>query len=428
MLQKNLQTEAEHILLDYLAWGNDPKPTSILHAGCFEDPRCRSIFGTITALIASHQPADHITISKYNKQADFTLFENSYYRGMDINYYVSILYDTGLKKALKLQLRTALEQLEDTPPEEVKNTFIKAVEKIAKPVSTEYIYDSRKMVAAYDTHIKNLQRTMAHIGIAEIDREIRGIAGGEVLTILGRAGSFKTAFLQYILRNYTKVSGAASVFFSLEMPVASVTERYFQIVGGYRGLDVYDIFSSDQDVELNNKTKGRIAEDLKNIYIIDRKVSVKEIPIYIHTIENTYKTKVGMVGIDYLGMLQEDDEQEYAANSRIARGVKELAKSENIPVVLLSQVSRKGGEGETEISMSFARGSGVIEEAADFILTLWQLMDGDNFLGLVCYIAKNRKGRRGTYWQIAVNPENFRFQPNATKYEPPKRQKVEDRI
>jgi len=50
-----------------------------------------------------------------------------------------------------------------------------------------------------------------------------------------------------------------------------------------------------------------------------------------------------------------------------------MAKALNIPVVLVSQVSRKGGDGDIEISMEMGRGSGAIEEAADFVLGLWQV-------------------------------------------------------
>ena len=40
------------------------------------------------------------------------------------------------------------------------------------------------------------------LGIPEIDQRIRRIAGGEVLTILARSGSFKTAMLQNLLKNF----------------------------------------------------------------------------------------------------------------------------------------------------------------------------------------------------------------------------------
>ena len=38
--------------------------------------------------------------------------------------------------------------------------------------------------------------------IRQVDNTIRGVAGGEVLFIIARAGSFKTATLQNLLKNY----------------------------------------------------------------------------------------------------------------------------------------------------------------------------------------------------------------------------------
>jgi replicative DNA helicase len=44
-------------------------------------------------------------------------------------------------------------------------------------------------------------------------------------------------------------------------------------------------------------------------------------------------------------------QNEYEAISRLARGIKNTAKEINLPVILLCQASRKGGDGEVEISL-----------------------------------------------------------------------------
>ncbi len=97
----------------------------------------------------------------------------------------------------------------------------------------------------------------------------------------------------------------------------------------------------------------------------------------------------------------------------------------NLPVVLLSQVSRKGGAGEVEVSLDMGRGSGAIEEGADFVLGFWQVknhdINTDREYDLICRILKNRKGPKGSRWLLEMEPSFFYFSGNAIKYEPPKK-------
>jgi hypothetical protein len=65
------------------------------------------------------------------------------------------------------------------------------------------------------------------------------------------------------------------------------------------------------------------------------------------------------------------------------------------------------------------RGSGAIEEAADFVLGLWQAGDEDE-KELICKILKNRKGPVGSRWKLDLIPQTLQIGPKAEKYEPPK--------
>ena len=86
-------------------------------------------------------------------------------------------------------------------------------------------------------------------------------------------------------------------------------------------------------------------------------------------------------------------------------------------------MSRKGGDGEIEISLDMGRGSGAIEEGADFVLGLWQAPkngdDGD--FDLICRILKNRKGPKGSRWILTLDPETFHIGTAAAAYTPPKK-------
>lgn len=64
------------------------------------------------------------------------------------------------------------------------------------------------------------------------------------------------------------------------------------------------------------------------------------------------------------------------------------------------------------ITLSMGRGSGAIEEAADFMLGMWK----DD--GLICSILKNRKGPPGSKWRLDLDAECFNIGSQAWEYVP----------
>jgi replicative DNA helicase len=287
-------------------------------------------------------------------------------------------------------------------------------------VKIDNVYDADKMVSSYREYLKNLKNNRFRTGIDEIDAKIRGVGGGEVLTIIARAGGFKTAMLQHMLKNYTKYSSNGAIFFSLEMPIANITERFFSMLDGCTGREVENTFNNPNMSKITESSILQFKNDLKNLYVVDSKICLNDVKQYIEIIEKNYNKKIGVVGIDYLGLIDAAGKDEYQIVSSIARGVKDLAKAVNLPIVLLSQVSRKGGDGEVEVSLDMGRGSGAIEEGADFVIGLWQeeksLAVEETEYNLISRILKNRKGPKGSKWVIDLEPKTLQFSGKSYKY------------
>ena len=280
------------------------------------------------------------------------------------------------------------------------------------------VYTPERMLEAYREHIKGLKQNRFITGIGEIDRRIRGVAGGEVLAIIARAGSFKTAWLQNMLRNYIHHSSWASVLFEIEMPISNITERYHEMVQGASGREIEQFYTQDQEgVGLFREDMEKdFIKDLSHLFVVPTKVGTAQIEKYISLIQKHHKIKVGLIGIDYLGLMDGEGRGEYEVVTNIARSVKETAKLLDLPIIILSQTSRKGGTGDTEISLDMGRGSGAIEENADFVFGVWQ--DGDD---LICKIMKNRKGPKGTRIKMDLNPETLTIGSEAEIWIPPRK-------
>jgi replicative DNA helicase len=84
---------------------------------------------------------------------------------------------------------------------------------------------------------------------------------------------------------------------------------------------------------------------------------------------------VRVVCVDHLELIGGDRTMStYDRVSTQARELKELAKREDLAVLLLIQVNREsGGDGSRELHLGSARDSGVVEEAMDYMVAMRRL-------------------------------------------------------
>src|SRR4030095_13014082 len=99
------------------------------------------------------------------------------------------------------------------------------------------------------------------------------------------------------------------------------------------------------------------------------------------------------VYVDYLGLLNAQGKDPYERTSVVGKGLKELAKDERVAVIVAMQLSRRGGDGTTPVTLEMMRDSGVIEESMDFLLGLWRPAEGGK--QMMVRVLKNRKGQSG---------------------------------
>lgn len=200
-------------------------------------------------------------------------------------------------------------------------------------------------------------------GIPTLDKLLRGVGEGEVLYLLGRKigkSTFIQNWLRYFVINYPQYG---AIFFSLEMPQSQIAERTIQIE-----KDV----SQDDARSMGLLEKEAVAKDYKNIfYITKAAISLSDIQRII--IQLKFRANIKLVIVDFLTRLKThvQDEEEYL--SYATRVIKDMAKELEIAVIIISQVNRGAGEeGGTPLTMQAGRGSGTIEENADFVLGVYR--------------------------------------------------------
>lgn len=348
--------------------------------------------------------------------------------------YAEKIRDYYIKRQIIEQAHTLIKRASNGEPadetlryaqDQISSLTRHGIEFEPRGVHISNVYTADRMIKEYQLYLANLKNNRFVTGIHEIDKRIRGVAGGEVMTIIARAGSFKTALLQNLLLNYVHNSAWGAIFFSLEMPVANVTERFFSILDGCSAREVERQFVENSHEEWARKSVEQFKRDMHNLFVITTKISLEDIPQYVRMIEQDTGLKIGLVGIDYMGLMDGPGDGEYEIVSRIARGTKSIAKAINLPIVVLSQVSRKGGDGEVEVSLDMGRGSGAIEEGCDFCIGLWQQEKacamGEAQFDLVARILKNRKGPKGSRWVLDLDAQALKFSGAAVEYVAPKK-------
>ena len=127
--------------------------------------------------------------------------------------------------------------------------------------------------------------------------------------------------------------------------------------------------------------------------------------------------KLDFVIIDYLQLIKGEDQranrQEEVA--KISRGLKQMARALRVPVLALSQLSRRVEEEKDKRPMlSHLRESGSIEQDADIVMFLYRddyyKRDEESHTGIVeLSIAKNRQGIAGRTLKYIFEPQHSRF-------------------
>ena len=237
-------------------------------------------------------------------------------------------------------------------------------------------------------------------GLSRLDALTGGWRGGQLVVLAGRPGMGKSAAMLHFART-AAVAGVPVCVFSAEMPNTQLAGR--MLVGG-SGVNSGSFRTGDIDADGWRELERAAAElSALPVYINDRaNITIGAIRSQCKAMHR--RGRCGMVIIDYLQLLDTamrnpntTREREIAAASRSA---KLLAKELDVPVILLSQLSRKVEDraDKTPI-LSDLRESGAIEQDADIVAFVDRpAMYGGTIpaegVGLL-HIAKNREGATG---------------------------------
>jgi replicative DNA helicase len=241
-------------------------------------------------------------------------------------------------------------------------------------------------------------------GFPRMDRTLSGLQGGQLIVVAARPGMGKTSFALNIVQHAAMVKKVPCLVFSLEMAADQLAARLLCAEAKVDSQSLRSGNVSEQDIH-------KLASAIKvlktaPVYIDDSSViSATEMLAKAQRLKKT--EALGLIVIDYLQLMSgsgraENRQQEIA---QLTRTLKVMAKELNLPIILLSQLSRameKRDKGSRRPMLSDLRESGAIEQDADVVLFLHR----DDYYGdestpenagkAEIIIAKQRNGPTGS--------------------------------
>lgn len=248
----------------------------------------------------------------------------------------------------------------DTSLTKIDNDVLVALQSI------EYLHENRSAVPGLAS------------GFIDLDKRIGGFQKGELVIIAGRPSMGKTAFALNIAENVAKTGKAVAVF-SLEMSRKLLVQRLLASVSGMSGNKLK--YANIADSEWGDLASAGQSLGNMEILIDDKADSTAfDIRSKSRNCANKLKAKgkeLDLIVIDYLQLLKGDsgikDKNNQVAD--ISRQLKSLARDLNVPVIVLSQLSRAPEQRGVKNSipvLSDLRDSGAIEQDADVVLFVWR--------------------------------------------------------
>lgn len=237
------------------------------------------------------------------------------------------------------------------------------------------------------------------IGLHDLDEVLWGLHRKQVLVVAARPGQGKSAFVCHLAVAMAD-QNLRVLFFANEMSREQIVERLFTNVctvdnDALRKGRAKDRVLVDGDVFFRWAESVKILVDDENGLTIDGVTQVCEI------------IKPDVVIVDYVQMISSIGfRSKLEAIENYVQQFKLLSKHKNFCGILVSQINRDGAD---KPDMNKLKGSGVLEEHPDTVMTLkWDWSNKDN----PRYVANVEKQRHG----VVRNNIDLQFQPEYSKF------------
>ncbi len=236
--------------------------------------------------------------------------------------------------------------------------------------------------------------------LIDLDRLINGLGKSNLILLAARPSMGKTALAMNIAENVCFVEEKPVGIFSLEMSADQLLQR---MIASQAQVESEKIKTGSLNGEEYQRIVEAVSRMQRHTMVIDDQPGLKVTDLRARARRMKEIYGVELIVIDYLQLLSgsgnHNGDNRQQEISDISRNLKNLAREINIPILCLSQLSRKVEERPDKRPwMSDLRESGSLEQDSDVILLLYraEYYDKNTQPGLAkVYVVKNRHGATG---------------------------------
>lgn len=237
-------------------------------------------------------------------------------------------------------------------------------------------------------------------GFVDLDYKMAGLQPSDYILVAARPSMGKTAFVLNIAQYVAFHESIPTAIFSLEMSKEQLVNRLFALESRVDAQILRSGNLTDSDWEKLIEGAGVIGNS--RLLIDDTPgISISELRSKCRKFKLEYDLK--LIIIDYLQLMSGNGRYDSRQQeiSDISRSLKGLARELNVPVIVLSQLSRAVEQRpEHRPMLSDLRESGAIEQDADVVMFIYRddyyNKDSDKKNIAEVIIAKQRNGPIGT--------------------------------
>ena len=241
--------------------------------------------------------------------------------------------------------------------------------------------DMKNLASIMPTTYENIEKssigrysTGVPVSFYDLDAMTQGLQRGSLVVFAGRPSMGKTSFAMNLAQNVAKTNKLPVCYFSLEQSREQMSYRFLSM-----GLGIES--GRLRTGRIQQDEWGLIGKEIKDIaevpiFICDKgSIKVKEILSKSRKVkENVGLGKLGLVIVDYIQMMDGPNKESRDKElSKIVLDLKEMAKALDVPVVLMSQVSRDVESRENKRPMLCdLRETESLESHADAVIMLYR--------------------------------------------------------
>ena len=380
----------------------------------------REIFENMLELNRANKPIDFVTLTDYLEKKGklesvggidyITSLTNSVPSAANFKFYVDIVKRDSLFRKLIAAGQKIIENAYNATDDKTALKFAeKEIFDIAEKQdfsSLEHIENALKEVIEKLNKIAKDPSSLRGLstGFTDLDSITNGLQNSDLILLAARPGVGKTSLAMNIINNVATNGKKSCAIFSLEMPKTQIAQRSMCSIG---------------NVSMEKALKGKLSVDEWTALVkASRKLSEASIYIDDSSINdpNDILSKcrrikrehgLDLVMIDYLQLMRADKnstfENKVLEVGEITRSLKIAARELDVPIILLSQLSRavEQRKGDHRPVLSDLRDSGSIEQDADIVMFIYKadmyndvITEESDVAELI--IAKHRNGPLGT--------------------------------